>query len=175
MQPLFENLIFLGAGALLALCIDMGKRNHERRNTKKLLIKIIREDINLIDSEIRETKADVEELLKMVRNPKDYLDVTKCFAFRYSIQELGQELFLLDEPLPKLVLQTRLSLEKFNHLYMGLVQVCNDLTRGCSSFEDRKEKLKENWCRNILKEQVLEIKKELNEISKNVKHLRMNL
>lgn len=168
------NLIFLIVGALLGFLSSIGIKKYEKKCKREKLIRIIQENLDHILSRMQTVEAEeIQRWKKGLENPNFSFRATSYHPHPPIIEELKEDLFLFDDPIPKKILDIIRLFKFYRDLHEILIQRCTDITLGCSSFEECTIKLKDQWFKeNLLKPTVFqldEIREKIIEKIKSVK------
>lgn len=153
------NLIFLIAGAILGFLSSIGTKKYEEKCRRKKLKRIIQENLDHILSGMQTVEAaKIQGWKRGIENPNISFRATSYYPHPANIEELKEDLFLFNDPLPKKILDIVRLLRFYRELHEMLVQKCTDITLGCQSFDECTMKLKDQWFKEeILKPIVFQI------------------
>ena len=99
-----QTLISVMWGALLGILVNILMEKYKKNKKKEKLIRLIKGNNDLIEKDMKEAKKIYNKYLRDV--DKGNLDPQMKAHFKnpYLLEELGQELFILKDPLPAYIL-----------------------------------------------------------------------
>ncbi|MBU7028587.1 MAG: hypothetical protein HXS48_16755 [Theionarchaea archaeon] len=124
MSHQIATVAYIVLGAILALSVDIIVRACERRWRKNQVRRIIKEEVDRISSDMETSKTEQEQYLAQL-SEGIIRRVSKHYPTTYFIEELGQELFILEDPIPRAVLSLRRKLWRLENRLDVRVQIRN--------------------------------------------------
>lgn len=144
------TVAYIVLGAILALLTDIVVRAYERRCRKNQIRRIIKEEVDTISSDMETAKKVQEQYLARLSKPEFDPRTMVHYPHTYLIEELGQELFMLEDPIPKIVLSLCGKLWRLENRLDVRVRLSN---RGPQDFsewaEDKKAVLRDFLRQNV--------------------------
>ncbi len=150
MSHQMATVAYIVLGAVLALLADIIVRACERRWRKNQIRRIIKEEVATISSDMKTAKKGQVQYLARLSEPRSDPRVKKHYPATYLIEELGQELFMLKDPIPRAVLSLRRKLWRLENRLDVRVQVSNTGPQDFNQWaEDKKAELRDCLRQNV--------------------------
>lgn len=152
------SIISVVVGAFIGFFFSLILKKLREKEKKERLKRIIREELDLISLSFKAgEKRKLTEWLEVLHDPEKHIWISRILPYGYMVEDLDQELFLLDDPIPKGVLLLRRCIKRYQYLHMILEQMIDKLILDCSSYEECVLTLRQNKNKERLQPTIAEM------------------